>query len=338
MKDKLKVAIVGNGNICNLAHIPAWKSIKEAEVVATCDIIEERAKNAYKELSAQHYYISIDDLLCNDNIDLVDLCVPTHEHANIAIKALESGKHVICEKPISNNLQDAKLMISAAKKNGNKLYIAHTRRFDPRWITIKETIDSGKIGTPVYIRRCERSYLPFPIDMWHWDPIKSGGVLLDIGIHCADLVRWLLDSEPIEVFAKGKTIREEAKEMNCYDLVVAMIQFEEKSSAVIETSWAHPKTYAPFYSKLDVVGTNGKIEYSDKKTNPMMIVGDQVTYPRYSPLVSGMLEIFSIEMQHFLDCINKDIEPRISLEDAYAALKIIKAADRSIKEEKPIRC
>ncbi|MFQ6063102.1 MAG: Gfo/Idh/MocA family protein, partial [Methanosarcinales archaeon] len=295
MVDKLKVAIVGNGNICNLAHIPAWKSIKEAEVVATCDIIEEKAKKACIDLGAKEYYTSIDDLLGNDNIDLVDLCVPTHEHANLAIKALESGKHVICEKPISNNLQSAKLMISAAKKNGNKLYIAHTRRFDPRLTTIKESIDSGKIGTPIYIRRCERSYLPFPKDMWHWDTAKSGGVLLDIGIHCADLVRWLLDSEPIEVFAKGKTIREEAKEMNCYDLGVAMILFEENKNAVIEASWAHPKTYAPFYSELDIVGTKGKIEYSDKKTNPMMVVNDHVNYPRYSPLVSSMLESFCIE-------------------------------------------
>lgn len=330
----LKVAIVGNGNICNRAHIPAWRSVKDAEIVAVCDIMKERAERAAKEVNAKAY-TSIDDLL-SEEVDVIDLCVPTHLHAELAIKSLKAGKHVICEKPISNNLQDAKAMIKAAKENGKRLFIAHTRRFDPRFLRIKEAVDREKIGTPVYLQRSERSWLPFQ-DTWHWDPKKSGGVLLDVGIHCVDMARWFLDAEPIEVFAKGKTIREEAKRSGCYDFAVLLIKFKGEKRAIIEVSWAHPKEWAPFYSNLTIIGTQGKIEYSDKDSNPMVVVTEgKISFPRYSPLLSAPLEAFSGELSHFLKCITKGIEPRITPDDAYIALKVIKVAENSIKEGRPI--
>ena len=130
--DKLNVAIVGNGNIYQLAHRESWKTIKCAKVVATCDLVKKKAKSACNELQAETYCTNFDDLLKNDNIDIVDICAPTYEHANLSIKALNNGKHVICEKPIANTLKDAQEMIRVAKDNGKHLLIAHTRRFDER--------------------------------------------------------------------------------------------------------------------------------------------------------------------------------------------------------------
>ncbi|MDI6810345.1 MAG: Gfo/Idh/MocA family oxidoreductase [archaeon] len=176
----MRVAIVGNGNIYNLAHVYAWQSLKDVEIQATCDIIPERAEKACKDAAAKNYYTNMDDLLSNDDIDVIDLCVPTYEHARLSIAALKVGKHVICEKPMSRSLESAVEMLKAAEKSGKGLYIGHTRRFDQRWKMIKAGIDSGKIGMPLYIRRCERSWLPFPSNSWYWDFEKSGGVLLSI--------------------------------------------------------------------------------------------------------------------------------------------------------------
>lgn len=334
----MKVAIVGNGNIYNLAHLHAWKSMKDVEIRATCDIIAERAKKACKDTAAKNYYLNMDDLLSNDDFDVVDLCVPTHEHARLSIAALKAGKHVICEKPVARNLEGATDMLKAAEKSDKGLYIGHTRRFDQRWRKIKECIDSGKIGTPTYIRSCERTWLSFPSDSWHWVFEKSGGVLLDIGIHCADLVNWFFGSKPKEVFARGKTIREEARANGVHDLATVMIRYEDGKTAFIDVSWAFPMTYAPFYFSQDIFGTDGRIEYSDKDANPMVFTGERIEFPRYSSLVSANVQTFRDELREFVECIRSGMEPSVTAQDAYDALKIIIAAEESMEKGRVIRC
>lgn len=334
----MRVAIVGNGNIYNLAHVYAWQSLKDVDIQATCDIIPERAEKACRDAAAKNYYTNMDDLLSNDDIDVIDLCVPTYEHARLSIAALKAGKHVICEKPMSRSLESAVEMLKAAEKSGKGLYIGHTRRFDQRWKMIKAGIDSGKIGMPLYIRRCERSWLPFPSNSWYWDFEKSGGVLLDIGIHCVDLVNWFFGSKPREVFACGKMIRDEAQAKGVHDLATVMLRYEDGKTAFIDVSWAFPKTSAPFYSSLDIIGTDGRIEYSDKNANPMVFAGDRIEFPRYSSLLSANLEAFSDEIREFVECIDSGREPAVTAHDAYDALKIISAAEESVKKGEVIRC
>ncbi len=333
----MKVAIVGNGNICKLAHIYAWQSMKEIDIRATCDITAERAERAYKESNAVKYYTRMEDLLSDDSIDIIDLCVPTHEHANLSIAALKAGKHVICEKPMARSLKDAESMLKAADKSSKGLYIAHTRRFDRRWRKIKDNI--GRIGSPMYIRRCERSWLPFPADSWYWDSEKSGGVLLDLGVHCVDLVKWLFEfeSKVNEVFAKGKRIRREAKANNTCDLATILLKIEGEKTAFVDVSWAFPGAYAPFYSSLDIVGTAGRIEYSDKNTNPIVFVRDKIEIPRYSPLLSTDLNAFREEMGEFVRCIEKGEEPIITKEDAYEILRVVLAAEESMERGKAVK-
>lgn len=310
--------------------------MQDVEIKATCDVIAERAERACKELGATQYFTTIDDLLSDDAIDLVDLCVPTHEHASLSIAALEAGKHVICEKPMARNLEEAEAMLKAADKSDKGLFIAHTRRFDRRWKKIKETIDSGRIGTPKYLRRCERSWLPFAPDSWHWGHEKSGGVLLDLGVHCTSMVSWFLESDVKEVCAQGKTIRREAKEKNTCDLAAVMLRLEEEKTAFFDVSWAFPQAYGPFYSSFDLVGTDGRIEYSDKTTNPMLLVTDKLEYPRYWPLLSTDLSSFYDEMVEFVRCIRTGEAPVVTKEEAYEILKIVLAAEESIEKGGPV--
>lgn len=334
---KVNVGIIGNGNIYKLAHRECWQSIKKARVIATCDLVEEKALAACKELNAETFSTHIDDLLKEDSVDVIDICAPTYEHAHLSMRALDSGKHVICEKPISNSLEDARNMLRAARANGKHLYIAHTRRFDERWTKIKDIISSKELGEPVSIARSEKSWLPFPADNWYWNPSLSGGVLLDIGIHVADQLNWFFDDVPREVFAKAKKIRNEARENNVFDFSLLLVTYEGGKNGVADVSWAYPQAWAPFYSSLTIIGTNGKLEYSDKDSNPMTVIDGGVEYPRYSPLISTTLTSFQNEINHFLDCIVNGMQPAITLEDACKALEVIDAAYRSINEGKPIK-
>lgn len=335
MKD-LAVAVVGNGGIYHLAHGPAWRQIAQAHVVATCDIIKERAEQAGAELGSEKSFASMDEMLAQDGIDLVDICTPHPTHAELTIQALRAGKHVICEKPMALNLDDAARMMSVAREENRHLYIGHTRRFDRRWIEVKGQLGAGRIGKPVGIRWSERSWAGFAADSWRWDP-NNGGVLMDLGVHIADLFTWLLEAECTEVYAKTLSVRPEARERRTPDFALVQMTFADQQQGLMELSWAHPATYAPFYSSLEIVGTAGKLTLSDRDAGPMIVIKDGVEVPRYSPLLSTYPETFVGELAHFMDNIYGETSPRVTLDDAYRAVEVIVKALESAATGEPAR-
>jgi UDP-N-acetylglucosamine 3-dehydrogenase len=333
---ELRVAIVGNGGIYRLAHGPAWRRIERARVVATCDLVRERAEQASREQGAGAVFTRFEDLLQMDGIDLVDICTPSDSHAEIAIQALRAGKHVVCEKPMAMSAQDAERMIAAARQFKRHLFIGHTRRFDRRWVLMKEQIASGRIGEPVAVRRSERCWGGFANEDWHWEFDRSGGVLMDLGVHIADFFAWFFDAEPVEVYARALTVREEARAHSCYDFGVVQVAFPGGRRGLMEVSWAHPKEYAPLYSNTEVIGTKGKLALSDKDAAPMTVIKEALTIPRYSTLLSSFPDTFVDELSHFLDCIAEDIPPRITLEQAAMAVKVVTSAFESARSGRPV--
>ena len=331
----LNVAIVGTGGIYRLAHGPAWRRIPQARVVATCDIIKERADQARTELGIEKSFSSLDELLDRDGIDLVDICTPHPSHAELAIKALQAGKHVICEKPMALKIEDAARMMEVAKKTGRHLYIGHTRRFDRRWVEVKQQLKSGRVGEPVAARWNERSWAGFPADNWRWKPL-NGGVLMDLGVHVADLFTWFFEAEATEVYAKTLSIRPEARQKRAADFALVQLTFAGNKQALMELSWAHPQEYAPFYSTLEIIGTRGKLTLSDRDAAPMVVIKGGTEMPRYSPLLSTFPESFVGELSHFVASAADNAEARITPEDAYRAVAVMVKAQESAATGKPI--
>lgn len=330
----LRVAIVGSGGIFKLAHEPAWRQIPQARVIAICDIVKERAEQARAESGVEKAFSSLDELLASDGVDLVDICTPHPSHAELAIKALHAGKHVICEKPMALEAEDAVRMIEASKATGRHLYIGHTRRFDRRWVAVKEQLAAGRIGEPVCARWSERSWAGFAADSWRWDP-RNGGVLMDLGVHVADLFGWFFESAATEVYAKALSVREEAKAQGCRDFAIVQVTFAQGQQGLMELSWAHPGEYAPYYSSLEIIGTRGKLRLSDRDSAPMTVVKGGLGVPRYSPLLSTFPESFVGELEHFIDAISRKVAPRITLEDACRAVEIIAKALESSRTGQP---
>ena len=334
----VRVGLIGCGNIGARGHAPAYKRIAEATLVAACDIVPEHSNALAVEYEIDEY-TDYRRLLERDDIDMVDLCVPTYLHASLAVEALEWGKHVLCEKPIARNLTEADAMIKTARKTGLKLMVGHVRRFDHRYVEINKAITSGEIGAPVYIRRAERQWLPFPASGWHWRPEMGGGVILDIGVHIADLFRWLYSQNPVSVYAVGRKVRQAAREADSFDHVFITYTFPNGAVGLAEASWAYPPDFgAGLYASLDVVGTLGKIQFSDQESNPMLVF-DQDTgaaYPRYFQFMSTTEYAFEEEIRHFVDCLLEDSEPTISLADARAALEMVVAAQQSARIGQPI--
>ncbi|RLF87435.1 gfo/Idh/MocA family oxidoreductase [Thermococci archaeon] len=337
MPERLKVGVIGCGNIFNLAHKPALKAMRKTiKVVAVMDIDEEAAKKAGKELNAK-VFTNLDEFL-EQEMDVVEILTPTYTHAELTIKALKAGKNVIVEKPIALTVEEAEKMIKEAEQQGLKLFVGHVRRFDKRWRQIKDVIKSKNI-LPMQIRKTEVQHLPFPADYWYWDESKSGGVITDLGVHVTDFLRWFFESEPVEVFAIGKAIRGEARVNKTYDHVVMFIKFEGDKTGIAEVSWSYPlpAKYGVFYHHLDIIGKNGRIRYTPLDTPVVGVVKSTFEMPRFSPMLSTFPEAFEAELRHFFECIKSDCEPVVTAKDALIALYIAEKARESIRKGEPVK-
>ena len=131
--EKLRVGIIGCGGIANGKHMPNLAKIPEVEMVAFCDLIEERAKKAAEKYGVKDSktYVDYRDLLARDDIDVVHICTTNDSHAPITVDALKSGKHVMCEKPMAMDAAGAREMVKAYKETGKKLTIGYQGRFRP---------------------------------------------------------------------------------------------------------------------------------------------------------------------------------------------------------------
>ena len=137
----LKVAVVGVGGISG-AHIPVWEEMEDAELVALCDIRPEQME----EYEGKNRYTDFEEMLNNEEIDILDICLPTFLHADYAVKAMERGINVICEKPISLNEEDIDRVYSTAEKYNVKFMVAQVLRFWPEYELLKEIYDTKKYG------------------------------------------------------------------------------------------------------------------------------------------------------------------------------------------------
>lgn len=180
----LKTALVGVGGISG-AHIPAWENSEAAELAAICDIRPEQMQK-YPNIRS---YTDFDVMLENEEIDILDICLPTYLHVEYAIKALEKGINVICEKPISLNREDVSRIYNVAEKHNALFMVAHVIRFWPEYETVKNIYESGKYGK-LLSANLERlgEYPRWSWDNWMMDESRSGLVPFDLHIHDLDFL------------------------------------------------------------------------------------------------------------------------------------------------------
>ncbi len=180
----LKVALVGVGGISG-AHIPAWEKREDTEIVALCDVRPEQMEK-YPD---KRRYTDFDEMLQKEEIDILDICLPTYLHADFSVKAMEKGINVICEKPISLNKADVKRVFDCAKKNSVKFMVAQVLRFWPEYEIVKSIYDSGKYGKLLSGSMRRLGQRPkWSWDGWMMDENRSGLVPFDLHIHDCDFM------------------------------------------------------------------------------------------------------------------------------------------------------
>ena len=215
----LKLGLIGLG-FMGKAHLGVYQKLNDVELAAVSDRIAERlqgnlsfegniaAEENMFDFSKIGCYENADDLIRDEKIDFVDICLPTHLHAEFTVKALEAGKDVLCEKPMGNSLEECNRMIAAAKASGKKLMIAQCLRFWPEYEVLKDYVESGELGKLTALTCFRGGGTPiWSGGGWILQKNKGGGALLDMHIHDIDMIAYLLGL-PKGVFSSGKNLIE----------------------------------------------------------------------------------------------------------------------------------
>ncbi|ULG72127.1 Gfo/Idh/MocA family protein [Macrococcus brunensis] len=236
-----KVGIIGCGSIATHRHIPEYQQNKNAEIIAYCDVVKERSDELAAEFGGTSYS-DYHELLQNPDVEVVSICTPNYLHAEMTIAALHAGKHVLCEKPMATSLEDADAMIKAAEENGRTLMIGHNQRINEAHQQAKKDIAAGKLGK-LYSFKTTFGH-PGPEgwsvdgpDSWFFDKKRAFiGAMGDLGVHKADLMRYILGTEFTEV---GAMIETSAKKADVDDNAVLILKTADGIIGTLSASWAY---------------------------------------------------------------------------------------------------
>jgi predicted dehydrogenase len=306
----INVAIIGVGGIAG-GHIAAYHELENANLAALCDVIPERAQgkgrtittnigaNEQQPLQVAKAYTEYRDCLADPEIDMVDICLPSDLHAPVAIAALEAGKHVLCEKPMALNVEDCDRMIAAARTHDRLLMIAQVIRFWPEYLVLKELVDSGKYGKLRTATFRRLSSVPrWTSDGWMTDPERGGGCTLDLHVHDADFINYLLGL-PREVYARG--VEED------YGMSSIMVEYRYDDEKVVfaEGAWL-PAPEVPFRMPFIAYLERAVVDWESGPLKVYPVEGEPYL-PELSP--TGAM---TAEIKYFLDSVEQGIQPQES--------------------------
>ena len=250
---KLRVGVIGCGGIANGKHLPAMKHNGNFEIVAFCDLIEERAQKAKKEYGTEDakVYTEYEELLKED-VEAVYVLTPNSSHAPISNAALEAGKHVMCEKPMAKTYAEAKAMVETAERTGKILTIGYQNRYRADSTYLKKACEAGELGEIYYARAHAIRRRAVPTWGVFLDEEKQGGgPLIDIGTHALDLTLWMMDNYEPEMVVGSvyRKLADQTETGNAWgdwdptvftveDSAFGFVKMKNGATIHLESSWA----------------------------------------------------------------------------------------------------
>jgi len=241
-KKKIGVAIIGSGSIATHRHAPEYAALPDVEILAFVDRVPERAEKLAKKYGAKAFS-KYEEVLELKGVDAVSVCTPNAFHAPITLAALKAGKHTLCEKPMATSDKEAREMIAAAQKAGKFLMIGHNQRLASLHVKAKALLESGVIGKVLSFRTAfahpgpETWSIEGPTG-WFFDKKQAFvGTMGDLGVHKADLIRWLLGEEIVEVASMVEHLYKPMGDVD--DNAVCLLRSESGAIGTLVASWTH---------------------------------------------------------------------------------------------------
>lgn len=325
----IKAGVIGLG--MGQSHLYGYSKIPEVKIWAIADIEEEKLESFSQKYSIPHSFKDYRELLKLRELEVVSIALPNFLHCPVAIEALEAGKHVLVEKPMALNSQEAEKMVKVAREKKRVLMVGMDYRYIPEIEVLKKFIEDGELGDIYYIKAVALRRKTFPKDSASWfkDKQKSGGGgLIDMGPHMLDLSLWLADNFNV-TSVYGVTYN---KFMPVDDLASALVKLTNGATISLEISW---ETFTRPQFFLNLFGTKG-----GAMTNPLKIykeIGDASV--EVSPEVKKEDSICQVEgeIAHFIKCIKEKKEPSSSGEKGLRVMRILDAIYQSARTGRKVR-
>jgi predicted dehydrogenase len=315
-------------------HAACYAQIEGVELAAVTDLVLENAEKIANSYSCR-VFGDAEKLVANGDVEIIDVCLPTYLHAKYTLQALEAGKHVVCEKPIALTVEDGKKMVEAARRTGRRFMVGHVIRFWPEYVELKRFIDSGELGKLKALQLSRWTAYPHWSD-WLTNPEKSGGAIVDLHIHDADALIWLL-GEPKDFYVRG-TI----------DRVVVFYDYGQDGPEIVSVEGGFLPGTVPFHMAFRAVFEKGTLDYDSAREKPASLLicrkGAEAPEPwRFTPPrelrsvadLGGNISAvwpYLLELEYFVNCVRQEKDPEVVTGDsAVAALKLVLREREAIK-------
>lgn len=331
MHEKLRVGVIGLGLIGGL-HARILFEMANAELVSVSDIDFKTAKD-YGEKYECHYYTDFKAMCDEEQLDAVCICTPDQFHLENALYAAQRGLHLLVEKPLAKTEADARKITEAVSAAGIRMMVAQLLHFDPRYVKIKEAVESGQIGDMIHMF--------FKRTNPRTNATRLGGkvsIFYFIGIHDFDMMCCYAKSRPVKAYCQSVSKVNSA--IGCEDTIMAMVNFENGAVGTVELCWALPENSAlGINTYAEIVGADGAGYVNVLDQGVSLITKDHVFYPdtlhwpEYNGRIMGDLKE---EIQHFVTATLTSQPYIVDTENAITAIKVIEACFKSIETGLPV--
>jgi predicted dehydrogenase len=337
---KIGMGIIGAG-VWAETHCITYQHAPNAELVALCDIVPEKAAALAKRYAVKKVYTDYREMLANPAIDAVAVVTPDFAHKQPTVDAANAGKHILVEKPMATTLADAVEMHEAAKRNKVILMPDFHNRWNPCFVTAKESIADGSLGAPkfLYIRHSNTKYVPFT--MLNWSGKSS--VLWFLGAHACDLARFVMESNVVKAYTVSRKGVLQKAGIDIPDFFTSILEFENGGVASIENSWILPDVLPSLGEfRAEILCEKGMHNVEFNTSDACLTYAEkagrgQVRDLYAQNLVYGKLKGFCYDsILHFLDCIENGTRLICDGIDGIENTRTLEAMTRSLETGRPV--
>lgn len=325
---RTRIGVIGLGGIGQLVHVPILSKMQSVELVSVAEINKNRLKTVSTKYGIKNTYTDYREMISSNDLDAVIIATPTSTHTDIAIDCLEAGKHILIEKPISINFEEADGINSTAQKLNKIAMVGMNARFRPDAMLLKSLINSGELGEIFYIRsgwnRKQSSQ-----EKWFIEKSNAGGgVIIDLGIVLLDLGLWLLDFPPLSSVSV-QTFKHNTKTVE--DSAVGFIRFTNGSVINFEVSWS-------FHSDKDSMmltafGKKGTAHINPFRAYKREETGHIDLTPASSSSNKNLFKkSYENELNHFVSAVKQNSKVISSSSDALERMKLIEGIYKSAEK------
>ncbi len=337
MKTAVRICMIGAGRVGKLHTGSIMRRVPGGTVVALVDPMREIRDGLAAEYGIESTFDTLEQALESAKFDAVVITTPTPTHTPLAITAAGQGKHVFLEKPMALSLKECDQISEAAQRAGVILQLGFMRRFDPEFAVAAQRIQAGEIGQPMMIKSLTHG--PGLPPAWARDLTTSNGMLAEVNSHDWDSTRWLMGANYERVYTETANFKGAANNVdtpNFYDNVLVNLRFENGGLGMI--SGICPCGYG-YDARVEIYGDKGIMQIGELKGQAVVVCTNRdqgLITPIYRTWPERFAWAYVYEMEHFVECIQKEITPKVSAEDGRWAVAGVLAGTRSFLEERPV--